>query len=363
MSRLVLRAPRLTVPALALGLFLAVPPAPASANGHGGDFVETVYAPTALVVPTSYSTTAYLPTAYAEVLYPTMYLSSVLSPTYYVEPTAYVVGSSRRSAWRPYYRTSRSYYAYDVTPTVYSSWVSTSYDVPLIAAPTTYTYADPCATTVAAPAASAPASSGSAVPPLNTRGGTAGTKPPSSVNSVPRDENLGAPARPADEVGTDTGLGTGTGEPPLEFPDRAVPDATDTTPGLQVPPVQSPPSGATAPDGSRTSYRPAPTDFRPSPSLPSLGAMRGVVLTGQATSESPTPNIKVVFSDLGQTYTDKSATSGADGLFEVVLPNGDWRVSIEDADGKLTPFGNITAANGRFYDERGRAVTSLRLHY
>jgi hypothetical protein len=370
MFRPVLRAPRKAASALALAL--AIPAAPALAyNGHGvGDsYLETVYAPTVYAVPTSYTAARYVPSSFVDVLYPTVYSAPYVSTSYVVEPTAYsptryTRTRALRSAWRPYYATSWSY-----TPTVLSSsYWATSYDIPVVATSASYAYGDPCcagSTTVLAPP-----SNGSSVPPLNTNtnagtnAGASGTSSPlpKSLTNEPAGGRQGAPAEAADEMG-----GVGQGEAPLEFPETPVPDN-----GGGLAPPTSPPATGTGqpgagtdnfgPQASRSAYRPIPTDLRASTSMAPVGTMRGVVLATVAGAEAPRPSAKVVFQDLKQTYTDTTADTDAAGQFEVLLPNGDWRVNLEDANGKLTPFGNIRVVNGRFYDERGRTVTSLRLH-
>jgi hypothetical protein len=379
MFRLVLRAPRTAASALALALSLAAPIAPALANhGHGvGDsYIDTVYvAPTAYAVPTAYTAAAYVPSSFVDVLYPTVYSSPYVATSYVLEPTAYVPtrytrARAYRSAWRPYYATTS--WAY--TPTSWSYW-PTSYDVPVVATSASYAYGDPCCagstTVIARP--SAPAASGGTVPPLNSNAGTnaagtsgEGAQPPNSLNSTPQAGGQGAPARSAEE------MGVGQGEQGLDFPTGPL----DDNGGALNPPASPPDAGAQpntgtgsgidnyGPQASRSAYRPVPTDLRASASMSPVGAMRGVVLAAApgTGAEAPRPNAKVVFQDLKQTYTDTTADTDAEGRFEVLLPNGDWRVNIEGADGKLTPYGNLRVVNGRFFDERNRAVTSLRLH-
>lgn len=340
-------------PIAAAVLTLAVAAAPAFAfNGHGR-YVDTVYGTTSWVVPTAYVAPSayYLPTVYSSYFYPTVYASSVLSPTYYVEPTTYLVGTSygtrlRRSAWRPIYGTTRSYY-YDLTPTSYwttSYWpTTTTMDLPVVVSPT-IAYAGDCVT-------AAPAVVGRSAPSGAATGGGTTTKPPANVNS-----------EPATGSG---GTGTGATEPPFDDlggVQTPIPDVNGGTGGAApTSPPEAGGAGSVQAPGQidRSSFRPAPTDMR-ARALPSLGALRGEVITGA--DNTPVPNIRVVLQDVRQTYGDKEETSDLAGRFEVVLPNGDWRVNVEDKDGKLAPYGTITVAGGRFYDERGRVVSSLRLH-
>ncbi len=382
----------------ALGLSLTALPAPAD------EILETVYVPTTTLVPTSvvvpttsYVTTAatipsavlpgvyatsYTPTVSYSVLRPT---SVVVEPTTYsvlrpasvvVEPTTYVLEPTvyeaprrfgarlRRRANRPIWGET-AYVA--TTPTYVSTtyWpTTTTLDVPVLA-PTTLAYDDPCATTtVVTPAPAAPTaqsappenhgagSTGGGVNPPANGGATPDTRtsrPPAQINSTPAN---GAPASPAPAGSTPAG-NTGAGEPAFEFPQTPAPEKAPAEGGLQSPPADG--------NASRTAYRPAPTELSPRQALPALGTIRGEVIG--ATTKTAQPNLKVVFSDAQRTYADKPATTDLSGRFEVALPNGDWLVNVVEEDGKLTPYGQITASNGRFFDERGRGVASLRLNH
>lgn len=340
------------------GLVALAGGAPAALANHGRDRVvevlPTAYVPTVLAAPTtSYVTTSYyVPTTTSRTLYPTVYGTSVLRPSYYVEPTAYVVPTAfparwRRSAWRPVYTTSRTAY-YDLTPTAYT-WTTywpttTTLDLPVLVSPTAYAAADDCYVEPAA-AVAAPAAPTRGASPAQDQARSGGARPPASLDSEPRRGGAGA-------------AGRGAAEPGFETPTSPVPDK-DLGPNDAQDFPQIPLPGSEA-DGTRTSLRPAATDLAARPGLAPLGALRGAVVSG--VGREPRPGARVIFSDARSRFDDREATSDADGLFEVYLPDGDWRVSVEDADGKMTPYGSVTVASGRFFDERGRAVSSLRLH-
>ncbi len=371
------RAP--IIAAFLLALTSSVPTARAF-NGHhqNVEVIPTVYAPTVLTAPsTSYVTTSYyVPTSYSSVLYPTVYSSSILTPTYYVEPTAYVVPTTYRSRWRrsasrPIYTTSQNYY-YDLTPTSYA-WTTywpttTTLDVPVVVSPTSLVatddcYVQPASNTTTAPPAPPAGSSRQSNPA--TSGGV-NAVPPATLQSRPTNggSNESAPMEPGGQAPTSPPVGTTPGvEPGFEFPAQPAPEKGATPLDGQSIPLPAPGTETGVAPGSetRSAYRPAPTDMAPRPTLPTLGSLRGSVIATK--TRQPEAGVRVVFTDARQRFGDRQTTSDTAGLFEVTLPEGDWRVSVENADGTLTPYGNLTVASGRFYDERGRIVSSLRLHH
>lgn len=379
------RAPLIAAILLALA---GVAPTAHAFNGHGRGLgvIPTVYEPTVLAVPTtSYVTTSYYtPASYSSVLYPTVYTSSILTPTYYVEPTSYVVPTVFRSRWRraasrPIYTTSRSYY-YDLTPTSYAwstYWpTTTTLDVPLVVSPTMLASTEDCYVDQASAVITSPSSAINPAPRSNTspRSNPAPSegvnpRPPLNLESRPTNGGSAEPTpiipdgpAPAAPPAADATSGL---EPGLDFRGEPIPEKGVEPAGDQALPPISPPGGPElGPDASgstRSSYRPAPTEMAPRPALPALGALRGSVIS--TTALKPEAGVRVVFADSRGRYGDRETASDAEGRFEVSLPDGDWRVSVEGADGKLTPYGNVTVASGRFYDERGRVVSSLRLHH
>jgi hypothetical protein len=322
---------------------------------------EIVYLPTVLSVParTSYVTTGYLSpatTLYSPTLYyPTSYLGSAYYPTSYVS-TAYYRPRGLFSRWRPIYSTTAATY-YDLTPTVYypTSYATiypttTSVTSPLVA--TSSVLYDPCVLPSSASVVGTPTVVSNSSRSGSGTGGTTQT-PPRSVQSEPRGNGE-----------TGTGGERGVAEPPFDFESTPTPERS----GSGNPPdrgLGTPLGGDSARNGqgdsSRTAYRPAPTEMRPSTTALAPNALRGEVVSG--TDARAQGNVKVVFSDLQQRYKDREKTSDAQGRFDVVLPSGDWAVSVVESDGKTTPYGTITSAGGRFYDERDRLVSSLRINH
>jgi hypothetical protein len=349
-------ATRLFVALLGLSAALVWP------MGAGAQVVECC--DTVVAVPTSYVATSYVATSFAVPTVRSTVLRPVIAaeaPVVY-ESTSYVVERPRRGLlsglFGPRYRETAYYTQAAYVPTAYvpTTYVPTTYEV---VAPTTYTtsyvptslttywpttvtldapvvptvYVDPClGSTVAA----------SAIPTRQVTGSPQGSavSPPKNVQSRPSGS------------GTDSsrGVGGSLNEPPYEFPSNATPEKTE--------------SGVLAPidDGTgRTSFRPRATDLTRQTSGTALGALRGEVVS--ATDGKPQPNVRVVFSDLRNTFKDRERQTDATGRFDLMLPNGDWAVSVAELDGKMTPYGSITATSGRFFDERDRLVSSLRINH
>jgi hypothetical protein len=356
---------RLLKTVLAGGILAFLGAAPAMANGHlRGGYYGTSYVPSVLAVPTSYVSTSYLvPSSYVDVLYPTIYSApSVLSPTVYVEPTAYVV-TGRRTVSRPIYTRTSSVY-YDLRPTTYTYWpTTTTLEVPLLST-TSVSYADDCVVTASAPVSSAPATSSA---PNRTQGTT--SAPPSNVQSTPRNgsaapANAGGypdqgPAPAADDL-FNTAPPSGAGGP-VEPPLTPTPEKDNG--GLAIPPADSTsPASPPLDQYSRTVNRPAPTDFNPQASNVAPGALRGEVVSRE--TKTPLAGVTVIFSDLQHNYADKEVKTDTSGHFEVLLPNADWSIAIaETGDRGNTQYGRITSTGGRFYDSFDRAISSLRLNH
>jgi hypothetical protein len=306
--------------------------------------------------PTLYSTSTLVPTAYVapRVIEPTVYLES---PVVY-ESTGYVVEARRPGLLdRLFGGLGRRSYEYDLVPTAY---VET---VPVVARPTTFlspTRYLPTATIIERPVIEVDPC---AVPTAAVRTAAQG-----SATASPQ----GAAPRPYDGTGAGLGGGDSRGranEPELDYKaagaNRANGSPSDGSGSEKSSPAASPPldeppapllDGAT----SRSAYRPAATELRAQTDSPAAGALRGVVVNA---SGQPKADVRVVFTDVRQTYRDRERVTDASGRFEVVLPNGDWTVNVQESDGRLTPFGVVTAAGGRFLDDRDRIVSSLRLNH
>jgi hypothetical protein len=297
--------------------------------------------------PTLYSTSALVPT--------TLLSPQVIEPTVYVEtPLVYQSTGYRVEVRRPglferlFGGMGRRTVEYDVIPTTYVESIpavvptttlsATRYVLPTTIVEGPVIEVDPCV-----------------VPSASERVVSQGTSADPPRGAAPRPyEGTGAGA-------TGEGRADGTREPAFDYGSTGATkpadasDAESTAPPV-VEPAPPPLDGAT----SRSAYRPVATEMRPQDAGASIGALRGIVVNANG---QPKPDIRVVFTDARQTYRDRERTTDAEGRFEVVLPNGDWVVNVQESDGRLTPFGTITSAGGRFYDERDRIVSSLRLNH
>ena len=343
---------------LCLGLCLAAPGLLSVARAQVWD--DVVYYPTAWYTPTGWSSTSayYIPTT-TRVISPT---TTTLVPTYYSVPTAYytptaayVETSSRPRLMdrlfgpRPTYTTSRTYF-YNLTPTVYTTPVPTSY----LATPVARSA--PCETETVIENAPAPAPAATPTNPTAAKQAApltngAATSPPRSVSSEPKSGGQSSPIQPKSG---------NLNEPPLDDARQQGPVLDDPTSGLEPPAGEASKAAGDAAT-QRTAYRPAATEMRAQLDAVAPNALHGEVV-GVADGGKPVANAKVVFSDARQTFRDRIKTTDAQGRFDVVLPNGDWTVGIEDATGKVTTFGTITSAGGRFYDDTDRVISSLRLN-
>ena len=299
------------------------------------------YAPTSYsYAPTSYRTTSYA----ASPSYVTTSYSS--APTY--TTTYYRRGLLSRLFSRPVIETTASY-SYDLTPTSY--YLPTTISL----APTVATaYAMPCQEAPVAfspPPPSYPSGNGNAS--SNGNGGAMGqtvTSKPKSAVVEPNYQDSGASSKegvaaPADEI--------------KNPPDSPVVDPNN----LFDPPAVSPPQpGDTQ---TRSSFKPAsPTVMTPKAGVSATNLLRGEVVGGL--SNQGLEGREVIFSDLTGTYPPKKKTTDANGRFEVYLPNGGWTISVLDptaqAGTKPVDYPDpITATGGRYVDESGSPIYSLRL--
>jgi hypothetical protein len=330
------------------------------------DVIQTVYYPTSWYTPVVWYSTprVYVPTAY-RVVAPTTVTRTAWTPTYYLTPTAYYytptsyyVETYRQGLlgrWyrqRPIYTTARTYY-YDLAPTSYVTYWPTSWSVPLA---TTSALYDPCATPVSEVPLEEPSTTQTSARKAAASGAT-----PKSIQSQSRGVPGTPPAGGTEQQGQPD-------EPPLSpVPDRSGSAGTDQAAATSSQAAPAPRPGEVDVPGlsgeteRRTAYRPRPTELSPLESQLAPNALRGEVVSGA--DAKPQANVRVVFSDARQTFKDRERVTDDQGRFEVVLPNGDWTVSVAETDGRLTPFGTITSAGGRFYDDRDRVVSSLRLNH
>ena len=330
---------------------------------------------TAVSSITPVATSYVVPTTQTTVLRPVM---TVETPVVY-EPTAYVVDRPNRGLFsglfrprpRPISFVETSYIppTYDVvTPTYFAtSYVPTTMTLDSSVVETTFVSTDPCGV----PSNSTVSNGGSTVShssqgesrPTPTQQQVTPaprptvTSPPKNVQSRSASESAGAAASPPPSDGS-TRASTELNEPAYEFPASPRPEK-----GVTEPPVPTG-EGVTTPIddlNSRSSFKPKPTDLDRQASSGSLGALRGQVITrenGKAESK-----VRVVFSDLRNTFKDRERETDANGRFEVLLPNGDWAVNVVEEDGKQTSYGSITASSGRFFDQKDRPVSSIRINH
>jgi hypothetical protein len=356
------RVPRPVWAAPALVALLAV----AAAAGPFRRGVETVYVePTSSILALPTSDTYVLPTAYTSYI-PTVYATSYAWPSYYVSTSSYVPTYYYQSArYVP-----RRRYAYDVVPTTYYYYPSTYY-------PTSYTYAYPTLTSLdtsilttsatttlcqeAPPVALPPAPTA----PVQSGGATTGgsTVVPSTPRGEPGlDPNAAKPRGNQNQApaggGNNTNAG-GAGGATDEI-ERPTKPATDDVPS--PPEVSPPPAGAN--DAQRKAMRPAfnNNSLNLKPQAQSRSLLQGRVVSGA--NGDPQANVEVTFINQGGRFANRSVTSNDQGRFEVkMLPDGDWKIEVADANGKGQPFeGLLTVSGGRVTDENGRLWTSLTLN-
>jgi hypothetical protein len=369
---------------LTASLVLTLIPGAVRANWGRADVYETVYVgdvlatsyvlPTSYVIPTTYvarsyvATSAIVPTSY--VYRPTSY---VLSPTVSYVPTAYVA-----TTWRSPLR--RTTYV-DYTPIATSYAVPTSYVVPTsytvarsYTIPTSYylptsyavvrdqVLADCCDTGVSV-TSSAPVATQSV-----GASGQVSNYPSSPLPAAP------PPSKPSNAItsqprnGDSSVLGGGLEEPPLNPGEPAAPTPAPEKPETGGSGTASPPSSqprdsfdALDPQASRRdSLRPAVTTYGPRTDLLPPGTLRVEVVSGL--DGKAVSGARVVFSDARGRFPDRIATSNAQGMLTVNLPDGDWDVQIADTDPqKSLTFDRVTSSGGKFTDPTGRAILSLRL--
>jgi hypothetical protein len=311
----------------------------ADANSYG--YVETVYtSPSVLTVPTAYV----IPSSYTTYVTPSVYVpTSTLIPTYYrTSATSYVYPTYY---YRPSLLFPRRYLRRELVATtaVYDySVVPTTYVVPTVSYPVVSTASTLCDS---APSviAMAPRSSGS-----GTSGGDAsGTAEPgldrNTIRSSPRN-NAGA-------GGANAGGGNaGVANPAdADVPNSPAPDAGEAPNLIQ-------PKG----DGERhQAQRPA---FGNAPRAVGLArsVLRGRIVS--ALDGKPEKGVNVVVMDARGRFRDKTATTGADGRFALMLPEGDWTVRVPKADGQNFADREITVAGGLITDDRDQEVSNLTIN-
>lgn len=371
-----------------------------AAQSHAaGRRVETVFVPTpvetVLAVPTTYVASTYVTTAAVR---PTYYLPT----TAYVMPTtAYLVPTVRYSAARPLFlsraverplvTTSRLYSTVDLVPTYYTRPLVTTSRVYYDLTPTVYadsvvaTSYDPCCEPAVAMAptvsqaplpAPAPAVSSQVRPQAPSsrtqQAPVQADRPPSRViESEPTLEPVpqasqGAtspvtlpPATGATEAERSTAppAGASTSPPaptsPLDTPAPTSPlDTPAPASGIDLPPP--------APAESEQRYearRPVLTNEALRPVVPSLTALRGLVVASG--SERPEEGVTVIVSDQMRRFRDRSATTDAQGRYQINLPDGDWRVQVAGASGRLYEVSRITVSGGQIIDDQDRQVPRL----
>jgi hypothetical protein len=315
------------------------------------DTVETVYVtPTAAVVaPTSYSYV--LPAAYSYVT-PTVYTTgALLSPAYYLSSTAYVVPTTytyRAARYRP------TRYVYDLTPTTY--YYPTTLDVPLVT--TSSTLATDCVETVlppsfpAAPSArgtrsASPSGSGSMLQSTPNGDGEAGLNPNAVKGPQGQQQQQQQQQQPPGAGATET-------TPPT----NPAPEPGD---GGIVNPPGNPGGGMAAnPQAAqkRVAARPAFRDLSLLPLHQAPALLQGRVVSG--TTGDPVAGVKVIFSN--PRFDSRSFTSDERGRFDVKsLPEGDWKVEIEEAAGNKT-YSSLTVSGGHVTDRDGHELTGLTLN-
>jgi hypothetical protein len=356
---------------ISLGLVLT---ASLAAKAGGGSVLETVYVPTTTEVvtlpssfvstsytyyPTSYSY-AYLPTSYT--YYPTSY--SYYAPTTYstLTPTYYTLADTYYSTtwYRPpgYLFPRRFTTAYSYMPTAY--YLSPSvYTV----APTNVAYAtsglsstEICVDTPGA--GTVRANNGGSIPTNQSNRGGSGANSSGVLRSSPTDGSLEEPplqnTKPPGE--------RKTGAANVEIPTLP---ARDKEKGDVSPPPPPAPGGSNPADDAaailrRDSMKPRPGEALMRPAQ-QKALMQGRVTSGA--TASPMAGAKVILTNPSGAFERKTYVADAKGEFEIrYLPSGDWKVEVEDAEGKAQSYGTLTVSGGRVTDSDGREWTSLNLN-
>lgn len=390
-------------------------------------YVERVYVPTStsiLVEPTSYyvptSSVVYAPTsavyATTSVLRPTSYYvptryvasSSILSTSYYV-PSSYVVqrtgflGLGRTSYYVPsssirstsyYVPTSATFYR----PTRYYLPTTTTLAFPTLSSATVCCDSQPVAVYDAPvvservissdeglemqeipPSASArsSANSGSSASPSGA------SSEPALNSNVLRSQPTNGTSQPATPPAAPES--SGLSQPPAQEPDPVpAPPASEVvpppvTPGELPPPVVAPaapsdlpgvapaapelinPSAVNGVPDFQEARRPALRDEDVRRVETARSTLIGRVIS--AVSGKPESGVAVVVTDFQKRFRDRLATTDANGEFEVVLPEGDWTVSVPRVSGGGQNIErSVTVGGGLITDDQNREVTRLTIN-
>jgi hypothetical protein len=310
------------------------------AGADGLRVVETVYGSPAIVtVPTSYSLAA-----------PSVYTSSAVTliPTYYVSPAAYVAPTytttryvlPRRFWRRPLVATS---YSYDLLPT--SSYLATSYYLPasysLPVVASSALCCDPTPACVESPAIVQPIRPSNGSNPDATAGAEGPTLNPNLLRSTPR-----KPSNPP--AAGEGAASTGTSDE-LETPPKPAPEGNDNAGNVP---------GAEA--ARRDAMRPAFGNARARGVSIARSVLGGRVLS--AVSGLADKDVMVTASDARGRFRDRNVTTDANGRFAMILPEGDWTVSVLKPDGKGRVDYEVTVAGGIITDTTGQEITALSIN-
>lgn len=358
-------------------LALGVPEASAY-PGFGRRAYETVYVPstasillepTAYYLPTSYfdytptvyTSTTYLPSSY--VVRPTSYL---VSPTTYIRPTTYY-SPTRYVVRRPLVTTSssiveRAYYV----PTV------TTLDLPLIRTSSSLSLCcdDPISSgslgTVISdepvydrPAETPDLDTNTDIPaPASTPSGSqqpASGEPPLDPGVIRSEPRQPSTVRP-----TDSPPAAAQPVTPLGEPDLPLVDPSDINPPLPPPADEIPLGPGETDSGSER------TTLRPTFSRPLAEARSGLLgkIVSAVTGE-PEAGVTVTLTSPSDRFRARTATTDANGTFSVILPEGDWTVTIPkpgEAAGASTIDRFITVSGGVITDDQNREVTLMTIN-
>ena len=149
---------------------------------------------------------------------------------------------------------------------------------------------------------------------------------------------------------------------PGELPPPVAPAAPSDLPGdAPAAPELINPSDVTSGPDFQEARRPALRDEDVRRVETARSTLSGRVMS--AVSGKPESGVAIVVSDFQKRFRDRLATTDANGEFEVVLPEGDWTVSVPKVSGGGQSIDRaVTVGGGLITDDQNREVTRLTIN-